>query len=196
MSEVPPAAQSPRRARDRRVLWLLAVALLLLAGWQGVVYGARALSNRRIQGSVGKPLPAFRLPTADGGQYDSTALRGKVAVLHFFRSRCHSCEQEKEEVRAFAAGLDPARVVLLGILVDRVQGFPEEDSRATLARMAYAHPILIADAAFADAFHGAGWTNVTPITYVVDANGTIVHALRGQQSAASLRAALPPAPRG
>jgi hypothetical protein len=43
---------------------------------------------------------------------------------------------------------------------------------------------------------GGEGLGVTPITYVVDANGTIVHALRGQQSAASLRAALPPAPCG
>ena len=62
---------------------------------------------------------------------------------------------------------------------------------ATLARMGYTHPILVADHAFADAFHGAGWSHVTPVTYVLDGQGRISASLRGHQELEALLAALP-----
>ena len=51
--------------------------------------------------------------------------------------------------------------------------------------------MLVADASFVDAFHGAGWSHVTPVTYVVDPNGRITHSLRGRQDLPALIAALP-----
>ena len=45
--------------------------------------------------------------------------------------------------------------------------------------------------AFLDAFHGAGWSHVTPITYVADGSGAIVAALRGHQTLDALLTALP-----
>ena len=72
-----------------------------------------------------------------------------------------------------------------------MQGFDEATTEATLARMGYTHPILVADAAFADAFHGAGWTHVTPVTYVLDEEGRISASLRGHQELEALLAALP-----
>ena len=55
--------------------------------------------------------------------------------------------------------------------------------------MNYDHPILMADKAFVDAFHGAGWAHVTPVSYIVDANGEIVDTLRGHQDLETLRSA-------
>ena len=90
-----------------------------------------------------------------------------------------------------AADVHPGRATMLGVMVDQVQGFPPEATAATLRRFAYRHPIVMADAAFVDAFHGAGWSQITPITYVVDANGVVTHAFRHPYSIDDLRAAIP-----
>jgi peroxiredoxin len=75
------------------------------------------------------------------------------------------------------------------VMTDRVAGYPPEMTKRTLERFAYEHPILMADARFLDAFHGAGWAHVTPITYIIDARGRITHALRGHQTLETLRSA-------
>lgn len=184
--------QKKPRSEARRILIWLGVVAVVVALWQGAMVLVRAHVNSRIEASLDHQLPAFALPTTAGGRIDSADLRDKVVVLNFFRSRCPSCEVEAPAVRALAAELKARPdVVVLGVLLDRVMGFTEEDTKATLARHAYAHPVLIADAAFVDAFHGVGWANVTPVTYVARTDGKIVAALRGHQTLAALRAALP-----
>ena len=55
------------------------------------------------------------------------------------------------------------------------------DTAATIAKKGFARPVVMADAAFIEAFHHVNWSNVTPITYVVDAKGLIRFGLRGRQ---------------
>ena len=126
---------------------------------------------------------------AGGRQWTAGELRSRRAVLHFFRSRCHSCDVEAAEIRALEARLPPD-VVLLHVMTDAVLGFPPAETAATIAAKGFARPVLAADAAFVDAFHRVRWSNVTPITYVVDASGVIRFGLRGVQTAASIEAAL------
>lgn len=191
MNDPTPKALSARARGGRGPLLLLAAGVLAYGGFQLTMALVRSHTNGRIQGTVDRPMPAFRLETTEGATLDSATLKGKTVVLNFFRSRCEACDREQEAVRELARSVDPAKVAVLGILCDRLQGYPPAESAATLRRMAFEHPVLWADAAFADAFHGAGWTNVTPITYVVDGGGTIRRALRGAQSLAALRSALP-----
>ena len=175
----------------RRRLRLLLLVLVLTGGYFATMHLVRRQVDGRIAGSRGKPLPAFDLKTTAGGRVTSTDLRGKKVVLNFFRSRCHSCEAESADVHAFGEAMRARQdVAVVSVLLDAVMGFPATDTAATLARHAYAHPVAIADAAFVDAFHGAGWANVTPVTYVTDTNGMIRAALRGAQTLATLRAAV------
>ena len=71
---------------------------------------------------------------------------------------------------------------MFSVLLDKVQGYEESVTENTLARMNLNHPVLVADASFMDAFHTAGWSHVTPVTYIADADGTIRHTLRGSRS--------------
>ena len=48
----------------------------------------------------------------------------------------------------------------------------------------------MADEAFMELFHQAQWSQVTPITYVVDREGTVRFGLRGLQTEAAVEAAL------
>jgi peroxiredoxin len=176
---------------SRRTVFVLLTFALLALGYFATMHFVRRHVDGRIARSQGQPLPAFDLPTIAGARLRTADLRGKKVVLNFFRSRCHSCEAESAQVRAFAAAMAArADVAVVSVLLDPVMGFPAADSTATLGRHAYTHTVALADQAFVDAFHGAGWAKVTPVTYVTDEHGVIRAALRGPQTQASLQAAV------
>lgn len=167
----------------------IAIATLVLL-YYGVTAGIRIYVDAQVARSTGQPMPAFALRDLTGKPWTNADLRGKTTVLNFFRSKCASCLKERDVIAQLAREADPARVRVLGIMTDRVvAGISPELTKKTLARMAYEHPILMADQALVDAFHGAGWAHVTPITYIVDAKGQIVRALRGHQTLETLRSA-------
>jgi peroxiredoxin len=172
-------------------VWALAAIGLLFGGWQAVSIGVRAYVDERIERQVGGEVVDFALRDLDGASWRAADLRGRALVLHFFRSKCVSCFAERDTIRELEQRLDPERVVLLGVLLDAVQGYSAETTAETLARLDYHHPILVADADFVDAFHGAGWSHVTPVTYVVDPAGRIVRSVRGRLEIEAIAADLP-----
>lgn len=170
--------------------WFSVAALaVVVVGYFVVPALVRSHVDGLIQASVGKALPPFAALDTAGQRWSADALRGKRVLLHFFRSHCHSCDLEAPEIRALEARL-PADVVLLHVMTDRVLDFPAEVTARTIADKAFGRPVLLADAAFVDAFHHVAWSNVTPITYVVDAAGVVRYGLRGRQSAAAIETAL------
>jgi peroxiredoxin len=174
---------------SRRTLFSLLVPLLLVGGWFLATGLVRSHVDGKIQHAIGSPLPDFALADRAGATWTAAALRGKRVVLHFFRSRCHTCDAEAAEIRALEAAL-PDDVALLHVMTDAALGFPAELTAATIAGKQFARPVLMADAAFLDAFHSVRWSNVTPITYVVDAAGVVRYGLRGRQTRASIEQAL------
>lgn len=178
------AAPMSRRSRFSVVL-----ALLLAVAWFVVTTWVRRHVDGLIQHQVGRPLPAFAVVDRVGTAWSTEALRGRRVLLHFFRSRCHSCDEEAPELRDLEANL-PADTVLLHVMTDAVLQFPAAETAATIAQKGFTRPIVLADAPFADAFHGVKWSNVTPITYVVDAQGVVRYGLRGKQTRAAIEQAL------
>ena len=174
---------------SRRTLFSLLFFVLVVGGWFAVTGGIRAHVNGLIQATVGKRLPDFTLRDGAGREWSATALRGKRVVLHFFRSRCHSCDVEAAAIRELEQRL-PAGVELLHVMTDAVLEFPAELTAQTLAGKRFTRPVLMADAAFVDAFHSVSWSNVTPITYVVDSQGMVQYGLRGAQTKAAIEQAL------
>lgn len=171
----------PSRVRLSRRTWLgLVVPLLLVAAYLAVTQGVRSHVDGLIQQSVGKVLPAFELVDTAGEAWSTERLRGKRVLLHFFRSYCGSCDAEAPGWRALETRL-PDDVVLLHVMTDVVQKVSPEVTAATIAKKGFARPVVMADAAFLEAFHRVNWSNVTPITYVVDAKGLIRFGLRGRQ---------------
>lgn len=158
--------------------------------YYGVMAGVRFYVTSRIHEQEGRAMPTFELRDRTGRLWTLADLRGKKTVLNFFRSQCVNCRRERDVIRRLAteaAENDALQVV--GVMTDEIQGFDAAMTAATLAEFGYRHPILMADKAFADALHGAGWSHVTPVTYIVDAKGTIVRAFRGHQTLETLRAA-------
>ncbi|MCA8954391.1 MAG: redoxin domain-containing protein [Planctomycetes bacterium] len=149
----------------------------------------RAHVDALIKGAVDRPLPAFALVDRDGRSWTLADLTGRRVVLHFFRSRCGSCDVEAPAMRRLEQEL-PQDVVMLHVMTDAVMDFAPELTAATLQHKRFTRPVLMADAAFMDAFHTVKWSQVTPITYVVDAAGVVRFGLRGGQDESSVQRAL------
>lgn len=174
---------------SRRTLISLIVPLVLIAAYFGVTSYVRAHVTDLIQHAVDKPLPDFQLVDRTGKQWSKKDLAGKRAVLHFFRSHCHSCDVEAPAIRELEKG-KPDDVVWLHVMTDVVLDVTPATTDATVARKDFTEPILMADVPFVELFHKAKWAQVTPITYVIDKNGIVRYALRGRQEAATVRQAI------
>lgn len=186
---------SPEHDRDTEsggasALRIVLVIVAVFAVYQAVMYGVRRHVDGKIEASAGGRLFDFELEDMDGKVWRSAEFAGRKVVLNFFRSRCQGCRVEAPNVRELVRRVDPAKVAVIGIMMDEVQGYPIDATQKTLTDFGYEHPILMADAAFLDAFHGAGWAHVTPITYIANESGEIVAALRGHQRLDTLLAAL------
>jgi len=178
------------RSRVSRRTWLgIGVPLALVGSYFVVTAVIRQRVDSLIQHSVGRPLPEFSLPDLAGRVWSPQDLRGKRAVLHFFRSRCHNCDAEAPALRELEATL-PADVVLLHVMTDVLLQVAPAETAMTIAGKHFARPVLMADGKFVDAFHSVAWSHVTPITYVVDATGVIRFGLRGRQEAEAIERAL------
>lgn len=174
---------------SRRTWFSLLLPIALVVGYFAVTSAIRKHVDELIAASVGKPLPRFTLVDEQGEEWSDERLHGRRAVLHFHRSRCGSCDVEAPEIRALEQAL-PADVQMLHVVTDALLRLPAAETAATIAGKRFARPTLLADAAFADAFHKAQWSQVTPITYVVDAQGVVRFGLRGAQTKAAVERAL------
>jgi peroxiredoxin len=172
--------------RSRFSVWL---ALALAAAYLVATTWVRWHVDGLVQHAVGRELPAFALADNAGKQWSAAELRGKRAVLHFFRSHCEACAAEASVMRELEANL-PGDVVLLHVMTDAVLRIEPAVSAATIVADGFARPVLMADAAFVDAFHTVQWSSVTPVTYVVDARGVVRFGLRGKQTREAIEEAL------
>jgi cytochrome c biogenesis protein CcmG, thiol:disulfide interchange protein DsbE len=168
-----------------------AIALVtIVALYFGVRLVVREYVDHEIEKNQGETLPTFALKSLDGATFTNADIAGKIAILHFSRSFCGSCEKEKPAVKEFEKTLDPSQIVLVTLNTDPVMGFTLDDTKKTVERSGFAHPTYLVDEKFLNDFHGAAWAKVTPITYFVDRQGKIVTSLRGTQTVESLSAAL------
>lgn len=118
---------------SRRTRISLFLPLFLLVLWFSGQSAIRWWVDRKIQGNVGEALPEFVLADATGRPWSKQVLAGKRALLHFFRSKCHSCDQEADAMRALEKAL-PADVVMLHVMTDAVLEFEPALTAATLAQ--------------------------------------------------------------
>ncbi len=105
----------PRRRRGFR--WLAIPVAIAVVGFSSVL--ARGFDRAQVAPSplVGRAMPAFVLPTIQGGTtLDSSRLAGAVIVVNFWASWCVPCREEAADLQRFAQQHATDGVVLVGIL--------------------------------------------------------------------------------
>ena len=171
------------RTRSRRFRWrwvAVGVVVVLVVAWAFVAGRSLGRDPRQVRSALlGKPAPAFELPTLDGGTVDSADWRGDVVVVNFWASWCVPCREEAPELEAFAEQWQERGVRLVGIV------YNDEESEAAAFRDRYG-------LTYPQAFDPGGRAAIdfgvfgVPETYVIAADGTVMAKLLGAVDAATL----------
>jgi cytochrome c biogenesis protein CcmG/thiol:disulfide interchange protein DsbE len=138
---------------------LVGAALLLLGG-----------AGAAVAQKVGAQAPALVGQTVDGKPFDLAKLRGHGVVANVWATWCPPCRAEMPMLDAFYKAHQGQGIVLIGLSADRTR------DEATVQRVmsAFSYPAVILKAAKTDGFTPP---NVLPVTYVIDAGGTVRAAL-------------------
>ena len=152
----------------KRVLMFALPLLAFLA--LAVLFGSRLGKNSDALPTAlaGKPLPAFHLPTLEGGELSEKDLHGPL-LLNVWATWCPSCYEEHPYLRDLAAG----GVVIVGMNY-------KDDPQAARDFLAgrgspYQHVIVDADGQLGLDLGVYG----APETFVIDAQGRILHRVTG-----------------
>ena len=171
------ARRRPRR-RWRRIAVGVAVAVVVV--WAFVAGQSLGRDPTLVRSAlIGKPAPAFDLPTLEGGRVDSAAWRGDVVVVNFWASWCVPCVEEAPELEAFARQNTGKDVRLVGIV------YSDERDKATRFRDRFG-------LTFPQAMDPGGRTAIdfgvfgVPETYVIGRDGTVMAKLLGGVDAPTL----------
>jgi len=171
------------RTGGRRFRWrwvAVGVVVALVVGWAFVAGRSLGRDPRQVRSALlGKPAPAFELPTLEGGTVDSTEWRGDVVVVNFWASWCVPCREEAPELEAFAQRWQDRGVRLVGI----VYNDEESDAAAFRDRYRLTYPQALDPGGRAAIDFGVFGV---PETYVIAGDGTVMAKLLGAVDAATL----------
>lgn len=160
---------------------MLLGALLVLGGLTAALASVLAQGSSGTDRSplLGKPAPAFRLPSIDGGTVSTASFAGRVEVVSFWASWCTACQSEVGYLEGFARRWASRGVGVLGIVY--------ADTAANARSFAHQHGItypnvLDPNGRTALSYGVAG----VPETFVVGSNGRIVASVVGAVGADTL----------
>lgn len=113
--------------------------------------------------SVGRPMPSFAIPTAEG-RLDSAYLRGRMLILSFFTAECDACLQMLPQFGTVARRLrgQGRDAVLIGVSIDED---PADFER--IARMARGWGTIVHEPELGRRFG----VDRLPATWLIDAGG-------------------------
>ena len=131
---------------------------------------------------TGEQAPDFELPDEDGNPVRLSALRGRPVVLYFYpKADTPGCTTQACGIRDHRADYEAAGVTVLGVSPDPVDAIKKFHDKQDL------NFTLLADADHAVAeqygvwgekkYMGRTYMGVSRWTFVIDADGTVVHVI-------------------
>ena len=149
-----------RIARYAAVALILGLALTLTLAFRRDPHDIKT-------GTVGKPAPAFALPSlADGTTISLAQYQGKIVVLNFWSSWCIPCKEENPALTEVWERYRGTDVVVLGIVFQDTK----DAARDYTARLGNAWPSAFDDAGQVALGYGVFGP---PETYFIGADGVI-----------------------
>jgi len=121
--------------------------------------------------------------TTAGTQGEFSELRGRWLLINYWAEWCKPCLEELPELNRFSHAFE-AKAAVFAVNFDGVQG---EQLQQQVSRLGIEIPVLNADPS---AKLGFKRPEVLPSTYVFDPNGKLQQVLHGEQTFATLAAAI------
>jgi cytochrome c biogenesis protein CcmG, thiol:disulfide interchange protein DsbE len=159
-----------RRAPRLTLVFLGVVGAGLLLSWM-------LRSSPTEVATVGLPAPGFTVELLDGGRFDlDEQSSGRAAVVNLWASWCIPCRTEMPAISEFAAA--HPEILVVGVAVEDTLASAREFG----AEISPAYQLALGDAEFEAVYPRLG----LPVTYVIDAGGTVTDIHNGLIDAAML----------
>ncbi|MFP4374216.1 MAG: TlpA family protein disulfide reductase [Spirochaetaceae bacterium] len=170
-----------RRLFSPRLLSGLGVFAVVAAGvYGGIAIGVSAASAES-SGSAGRngrpPAPAFTLERLDGESFSLKEARGRPVVINFWATWCGPCRVEMPVKKRLAAELGD-RVAFVGVNLTTSEGGVGV-VRDYVEEFSIEYPIVLDARGEVQQLYGV---RGTPTTYIIDADGEVVHRFMGAMS--------------
>jgi peroxiredoxin len=122
----------------------------------------------------GGAAPAFALKGLDGKTVSLSDFRGKVVVLDFWATWCHSCKETSQELQLLHEKADDSRVVVLGVSMD-IGGSAVQQVKDFMAEYKLSYPMLMGN----DAVKKSYAVTRIPVTYLLNKDHIIIKTYVG-----------------
>jgi cytochrome c biogenesis protein CcmG, thiol:disulfide interchange protein DsbE len=172
----------PRPTRKKRVTWVDALWLLAV-GYVGYMMWPQVAATFGMPTRTAEA-PAFALATLDGAWVSSEALAGQVVLVNFWATWCPPCRLEMPGFQRVYEERRGEGFVILGISTDAAG---QSVVREFLDERGITYPVAMATAQVVRDFGGVP---ALPMSFLVDREGRIRHAVRGYFPEISLRQAV------
>lgn len=116
----------------------------------------------------GQMMPDFKLKDVDGADFDSSSLKGKVAIVDFWATWCPPCRMEVPHFQALHEKYNDQGLEIIGISLDSEGAY---NVKPFMKKNNVTYKMLIGDDQVTNAFGGI---RAIPTTFVVDRNGKVV----------------------